>query len=288
MSRISKATVKALLNLVNSGEAKLREFPDKDLAERLLSAECVRKERITKSSFKLVLVHEEGLRICCGDYDERLKDLEGCLTSFESEASGLKPSEEIARFGRDHLAKRNLWRGFFMKANKSFCISYNGQSIFIGPDSPLLVEKPELLVAPFEELSLWVVENYECFQNLNWMELFPTGNEPALIICRWPASKQARLSYGSWPVRKKYYFGDLDLAGINIFQSEYADLFSPDAFMIPSTFNKDIREGSASIFHNQKKFWGISGCNANIQACIETILKEQKGLLQEYYLNILP
>ena len=284
MSRISKATVKSLLNLVNSGEIRLRELPDKELANRLISSGCIRKERITKSRSKLVLVHEEGLRFCCGDYDERLKDLEGCLASFESVAKGLKPSEEIARYGRDHLAKRNLWRGFFIKANFPLSITYNGQSILIGPDSPVLVEKPELLVARFEELSLWVVENYECFQNISWMNLFPTGKDSALIICRWPASKQARLAYGSWPVRKKYYFGDLDLAGINIFQTEYASQFGSDAFMIPPTFNRDIRSGSASIFHNQKKYWGIVGCTPGIQACIETILKEQKALLQEYYL----
>ncbi len=284
MSRISKTTVKALLTLIKAGEIKVRELPDKELVERLLSSGCIKKDRITKSSSRLVLVHEEGLRFCCGDYNERLKDLEGCLKDLESGVQGLKPSEEIARFGRDHLAKRNLWRGFFLKANKQLSISYNGQSIIISPDTPILVEKPELLVMHFEKLSLWVVENYECFQNISWMKLFPTGNNPALIICRWPASKQARLTYGSWPVQKKYYFGDLDLAGINIFQTEYASIFGPDAFMIPLTFNKDIRKGSASLFHNQKKFWGIKGRTPNIQTCIETILNEQKGLLQEYYL----
>lgn len=284
MSRISRTTVKALLNLLDLGEIKSRDLPDKELANRLISSGCIRIERITKSRSKFVLVHEEGFRICCGDYDDRLKDLEGCLSSFESDVKGLKPSEEIARYGRDHLAKRNLWRGFFIKANFPLSITYNGQSILIGPDSPVLVEKPELLVARFEELSLWVVENYECFQNISWMNLFPIGKEPALIICRWPASKQARFAYGSWPVRKKYYFGDLDLAGINIFQTEYASQFGPDAFMIPPTFSKDIRSGSASIFQNQKKYWGIVGCTPGIQASIETILKEQKALLQEYYL----
>lgn len=285
MSRVSKATVKALLNLINSGEIKLREFPDKDLAERLLSAGCVKKERITKSSSKLVLVHEGGLRVCCGDYDERLKNLEAYLKTFESDEKGLKPSEEIARFGRDHLSDRNLWRGFFMKANIRLIVSYNGHAVTIDPDTPLLVEKPEMLEARFEDLSLWVVENYECFLNLSWMKLFPTGNEPSLIICRWPASKQARITYGSWPVLKKYYFGDLDLAGINIFQTEYASLFGEDALCIPQSFPNDISHGSGVLFHRQMKFLGIKGKTKRIQECIEMIIKSQKGLLQEFYIT---
>ena len=287
MSRISKTTVKSLLTLIELGEIKARELPDKELVDRLLSSGCIKKERITKSSSRFVLIHEEGLRFCCGDYDERLKDLEGCLEVLETGFDGLKPSEEIAKFGRDHIAKRNLWRGFFLKANKRITVSYNNQTVFIGPESPLLVEKPELLKLNFEEVSLWVVENYECFQNISWMELFPEGNDPSLIICRWPASKQARLAYGKWPVHKKHYFGDLDPAGINIFQTEYSGLFGSEAFELPSSFKNDICKGSSTIFFNQKKYWGIIGLTPKIQACIKTILEQQKGLLQEYYLNTL-
>ena len=284
MSRISRTTVRALLTLIKAGEIRTREFPDKELVERLLSSGCIKKERITKSSSRLVLVHEEGLRICCGDYNERLKDLEGYLKDLEFGVKALKPSEEIARFGRDHLAKRNLWRGFFLKSNKPMTVLYNNHTVLIDTESPLLVEKPELLKLSFEDVSLWVVENYECFQNIRWMGLFPEGNESSLIICRWPASKQARLAYGKWPVRKKHYFGDLDPAGINIFQTEFADLFGSDAFEVPASFSVDIRNGSSTLFHNQKKYWRISGRTQKIQACIETILEQQKGLPQEYYL----
>lgn len=286
MSRLSKTTVNALLALIEVGEIKARELPDKDLVERLLSSGCIKKERITKSSYRLVLVHEEGMRFCCGDYDERLKDLEGCRQDIQSGGKGLKPSEEIARFGRDHLVKRSLWKGFFLKSNVRLSVSYNGQTVFISRDFPLLVENPELLDLSFGEVSLWVVENYECFQNLSWMNSFTSNrDEPSIIVCRWPTSKQARIAYGMWPVKEKHYFGDLDLAGINIFQTEFAELLGLNAFEIPTSFPEDIHHGSSSIFHNQKKYWGITGRTPKIQTCIETIMEEQKGLLQEYYLK---
>ena len=285
MRRLSKNTVKALIALLNVGEIKVREFPDKTLAERLVSSGCIRRERITKSSSRFVLISDRALRICCADYDERLKDVKGYYESLESGGSRMRPSEEIAKYGRDHLCKRNLWRGFFLKSNVLFNISYNGQPYTIGPDAPFLVEKIEYLELDCSPCALWIVENYECFQDLSWMSLYPDSDRVSLIICRWPASKAARDAYGTWPVAEKHYFGDLDLAGINIFQTEYADLLGEDALFVPESFNSDIKHGSASLFQDQIKFTHISGRSERIQECIRTIIENQKGLLQEYYLT---
>lgn len=285
MSRLSKNTVKALITLLNEGEVKVRELPDKALADRLVSSGCLKRERISKSSSKFILINEKGFRICCADYDERLKDIEGSLAFLEIGDTRMKPSEEIAKYGRDHLGKRNLWRGFFLKSNISFKISYNGQPYTIGPDNPFLVEKDEQLELEYSSCALWIVENYECFQDLSWMSLYQGSDRVSLIICRWPASKLARETYGKWPVAEKHYFGDLDLAGINIFQTEYADLLGNDSIFVPDSFEEDIKHGSASLFQDQIKFTHITGRNDMIQECIRKIINNQKGLLQEYYLK---
>ena len=285
MSRLSKKNVKALITLLKEGEIKVRELTDKALADRLISSGCLRKERITKSSSRLVLTSEKGLRICCADFDERLKDIEGYFATLESGDTRMKPSEEIAKYGRDHLGKRNLWNGFFLKANSAFKICYNGIPYTIGPNNPFLVEKAEKLEFDCRSCALWVVENYECFQDLSWMTLSPSQDNVSLIICRWPASKAAREAYGKWPVAEKHYFGDLDLAGINIFQTEYADLLGEDALFVPESFIEDIKHGSASLFQDQIKYSHISGRNERIQECIRKIIENQKGLLQEYYLT---
>ena len=284
MSKLSKNTVKALVTLLAEGEIKVRELTDKTLADRLVSSECLKRERLTRSSSRFVLVSEKGLRICCADFDERLKDIEGYYRTLEEGNSRLKPSEEIAKYGRDHHGKRNLWRGFFLKSNTQFQISYNGQTYTIGPDNPFLVDKVENLEVDCSACSLWVVENYECFQDLSWMKLFHGKNRVSLIICRWPASKAAREAYGNWPVAEKHYFGALDLAGINIFQTEYADNFGNDSLFVPDSFKEDIKHGSTSLFQDQIKFKHISGRNSKIQDCIQFIIENQKGLLQEYYL----
>ena len=285
MSRLSKNTVKALIALLKEGEIKVRELTDKTLADMLISSGCLRRERITKSSSRLVLNNEKGLRICCADYDERLKDIEGYYATLESGDTRMKPSEEIAKYGRDHLGKRNLWNGFFLKANAAFDISYNGIPYTIGPDNPFLVEKAEKLEIDCRSCALWIVENYECFQNLSWMIHSPNQDNVSLIICRWPASKAAREAYGKWPVAEKHYFGDLDLAGINIFQTEYTDLLGEDALFVAESFIEDIKHGSASLFQDQIKYSHISGRNERIQECIRKIIENQKGLLQEYYLT---
>jgi hypothetical protein len=132
---------------------------------------------------------------------------------------------------------------------------------------------------------LWVVENYECFQDLSWLRTFGLDGEKALVICRWPLSARARICYSMWPVKEKWYFGDYDLAGINIFQTEYAAELGADTFFLPHSLKEDIGKGSANLFDRQwKKFRNIKGLTKPLEETVSIIIHEKKGLSQEYYL----
>lgn len=287
--KISKGLVKSLLTLINEGGVSCANLKEEDLCSRLLASGCIRRERVSRGRSRFVLLDEAALRACCRDYDLRLKDLEGQFKLLDEGAIVASPSEYISKYGKDHLGKRNLWNGFFIKSNKPMPVFYNGQAWNLSESCPLLVEDTSLLKLETEEVNLWVVENYECFKDLSWMNHFPNGSQKSVVICRWPCSpKAAKEAIKSLGIQNMYYFGDVDLAGINIFQTEFASYLGIDAFMVPPSYGKDIANGSVEVFEVQHKYLRVQGLSPRIQEVINTIKQEKKCLLQEYWLKQTP
>lgn len=284
MKNISKNLVGSLIALLDKGEISSTAIKDKALCERLLVSGCIRKERLSRSRNRYVLIDAAALRTCCRDYDLRLKDLEGL---YEDLCNGMElaPSDYISKYGKDHIGKRNLWHGFFIRSNVPVKISYSGQSWVLSDSWPFLVEEPSLLQIDAHEFDLWVVENYECFKDLSWMKHFSNGDGKAIIVCRWPQSKRARESFPTLGVKNSYYFGDIDLGGIKVFQTEFASFLGADAFVVPDTYVRDLTEsGSVEVFAEQKIYLGIKGLTPRLQKIIDDIKLSRKGLLQEFYL----
>lgn len=286
MAKVTKSTVAALLSLVSEGEVRASSIKDLTLVTLLLTSGCIRKERLTRSTFKYVLLDEEGLRMCCGDYDVKMRNLEDCYDEFTRGNLHVTPSEEIQKHGEDHLRKRNLWKGFFIKTNKDHTVIYRGEDTLIRAGQGFLVENGKDIVIPhIEKYNLWVVENLECFLNLKWLSRFGYDQEDNIVICRWPQSARARKTYGRWEVKEKKYFGDYDLAGINIFQTEFAKILGNESFFIPASLPEDLVHGSKNQFSKQKeRFNRIIPLTREIGKCLQLIVERQKGLSQEYYL----
>ena len=287
MSKITKKTVQALLALIHDGEIRAAAFKNDDLTTHLLKEGCIRQKRLTKSSSRYILLDEKSLRICCADYDVKLKNLEMAYEDYKSGNLHMKPSDEILRYGHDHVRSRNLWKGFFVKADTDLLATLDGKPVSFFAGQAILVEDGNSFsVQGIETMRLWIVENYECFSNTCWLERFNIPKGHNVIICRWPTSKQGRESYSGWKAKEKRYFGDYDLAGINIFQTEYERLIGPDAFFIPETFSEDITHGSNEQFLKQKeKYSKLKTHDARIGRCMKQILEQQKGLSQEFYVH---
>lgn len=283
-SKISKGLVGALLDLICYGEVSCAVLKDAELCQRLVASGCIRRERVSRSRSRYVLLDETALRVCCRDYDLRLKDLEDEYGLLCGDGFNAAPSDYVNRYGKDHIGKRNLWNGFFIKSNQPVPAFYNGQAWILSDKCPLLVEDISSFALGTKDVTLWVVENYECFKDLSWMTRFPDGCDKAIVICRWPQSRTARESLPSFGVRHMYYFGDIDLAGINIFQTEFAPYMGADAFRVPDTYAEDLGHGSVEVFEKQKRYLNVVGLSMRIQEIIDAIKLERKGLLQEYYL----
>lgn len=83
-----------------------------------------------------------------------------------------------------------------------------------------------------------------------------------------------------------FYFGDFDLAGIDIFQTQILPRCKKAKFFIPKNIEKLINEfGSKQLYTKQyDKYKSIKSKNTQIQNLINIINKNQKVLEQEYFI----
>jgi 8-oxo-dGTP diphosphatase len=106
-----------------------------------------------------------------------------------------------------------------------------------------------------------------------------------LFVSRYPQSKDLR----KWlqGITNRYvHFGDFDLAGINIFLTEFQQfLGARSSFFIPSDIEKRLQIGSQDRYNNQLSRFRDLKCDENrIQAIIDLINKYHKCYDQEGYI----
>ena len=135
------------------------------------------------------------------------------------------------------------------------------------------------------------IENAENFKSAYMMKSFflkyvPEGC-PLLFVSRYPQNGDLVRWLESVPNRY-LHFGDLDLAGIHIFQSEFeAHLGKRASFLIPDSYEEDLREkGIAERYDVQlSKYGKIHSDVPELQALIDCIHKYHCGYDQEGYIN---
>lgn len=134
------------------------------------------------------------------------------------------------------------------------------------------------------------IENMENFRMIRHQrELFEQciGSGRLLFVSRYPQSTDLR----SWlqTIPNRYiHFGDFDLAGINIFLTEFnAYLGARSSFLIPSDIEERIAKGSIERYNDQyQKFRSVNSNIPEIHHLIDIINKYHKCYDQEGYIKL--
>ncbi|OAI21017.1 MULTISPECIES: DUF7281 domain-containing protein [Methylomonas] len=142
-----------------------------------------------------------------------------------------------------------------------------------------------------EHQSIWIVENYRCFDQLGAIKLDESAalTEP-LVVFRGDHVYQAdtvlnlieKLQLPVWVM------GDIDPKGLSIAQSypNFAGLIAPDMAVLESYFN-DPGKANHKLYEKQ-----LAGCHkalsdtrySIIQACWQLMELHQAGIVQEHWL----
>lgn len=230
----------------------------------------------------------EALKRYLIDKDESFRLLEA--NAADSRAS------MAAETGNSKLVSVRSCPGFPINSYEPIECSLQGKPFMVNPQegSFLFVTDWETFVIPGEVIVMGI-ENMENFRMIRQQRSFFEDYLKAhgmsgkiLFVSRYPQSLDLRKWLTSIP-NHYIHFGDYDLAGINIFLSEFQQYIGKDrsSFLIPDDIELRLKSGSKSRYDEQyNRFKDMKSDSQEIQRLIELIHQERKGYDQEGYIGL--
>lgn len=220
--------------------------------------------------------------------DERLGGLERMERVLLD--ADISRSEQALETGNSKLVPVRSCPGFPVNSYEPIPCLLNGQAMTLCPSEGTFV-----FVADWQRFSVSDdvvvvgIENMENFrlirrQRALFSSLLP--GERLLFVSRYPQSSDLR----SWllAVANRYvHFGDFDLAGVNIFLTEFNQyLGCRSSLLVPLDIEERLRCGSAERYRVQyQKFKKLSSDIPSVQRLIDLINSCRRGYDQEGYLE---
>lgn len=222
-----------------------------------------------------------------GQIDERLGDLERIREALRKETTR---SEQAAETGNSKLVLTRSCPGFPVNSYEPISSRLHGHEVTICPQEGTFV-----FVADWQFFSIPIdvvvvgIENMENFRLVRQQKAMFSSllqGKRLLFVSRYPQSSDLR----SWlqTIPNVYvHFGDFDLAGINIFLTEFHQyLGERSSFLIPRDIEERLRNGSQERYREQyPKFKNISSGISSLQRLIDLIHQYRRGYDQEGYIS---
>ncbi len=307
--KITLPLIEKLLHL-RSGKSLPFSALRGDWVEELLR-DGVLVSRSQGSRLTLRAANPDNLELALGGIDERLGDLER-MQKVLLEASAASRSEQTADIthascgrqttntaasrseqavetGNSKLARVRSCPGFPVNAYEPIPCRLNGQEMELCPNEGcfLFIADWQRFSIP-EEVVVVGIENMENFrlvrqQKAMFSSLLP--GECLFFVSRYPQSTDLR----SWlqTIPNRYvHFGDFDLAGINIFLTEFRrHLGNRASFLIPTDIEQRLQHGSAERYREQyARFRHLTSDIPSLQKLIDLIHRYHRGYDQEGYI----
>ncbi len=279
---VASAVIKSLLSgEIVAGSRISGKLLDELMSEGLLTV-IVRGSR---KSYRASNV--ESLMQFLIDKDERYKQLD--KESFTLRAS------MAADTGNSKIVMVRSCPGFPVNSYESINCWLNGIPFVVNPQegSFLFVTDWHNFKIP-KDVVIIGIENMENFRKIrNQRQFFQNYLEKrglskkVLFVSRYPQSTDLRNWLQEIP-NHYYHFGDFDLAGINIFISEFMLFVGSErsTFLIPDDISYRLSFGSSQRYDEQyNRFKNLKSEIGELQKLIDLIHKERKCYDQEGYID---
>lgn len=226
----------------------------------------------------------DALRRYLIDKDEHYRLLEVAADEKLTRAS------MASETGNSKLVAVHSCPGFPVNAYEPICSKLNGEDITINPieGSFVFVSNWQRFEVP-ADVTIVGIENMENFRKIRQQRDFfekEISAKKLLFVSRYPQSKDLRQWLERIP-NQYIHFGDFDLAGINIFLTEfYRYLSVRSSYLIPKDIEERLRIGSTARYDEQyAKFKLLSSELPEVQRLIDIIHLFRKGYDQEGYIS---
>ena len=271
------ASIQALLAGEQVAGSRIsRSLLDELMAEGLLLVAT----RGSRKSYRTLDV--EALRRYLIDKDESYRMLEVGTTDTRAAMA--------SSTGNSKLVTVRSCSGFPVNSYQPIPCSLNGKPFVVNPPegSFVFIYNWQQFAIP-EDVVVVGIENMENFRMIRRQrQLFEReiGNAPLLFVSRYPQSTDLRKWLQDIP-NKYVHFGDFDLAGINIFLTEFhKHLGDRSTFLIPSDIEQRLAKGSILRYNEQyNRFQHLCSDAPTLQQLITLIHKYHRGYDQEGYVE---
>lgn len=271
-----------------------------DLLQRLVSGESVASSTLRKDVASelldegLLTVKTHGSRrsYAAIDAEALRKFVESHYGGFGLvDRDGLTRADMASETGNSKLVMVRSCPGFPVNSYEPIACTMNDREFIVNPQEGSFVFVADWREFKIPEDVIVVgIENMENFRLIRQQrELFEQtiGSQRLLFVSRYPQSTDLR----SWlqMIPNRYiHFGDFDLAGINIFLTEFnAFLGNRSSFLIPSDIEERLAKGSKERYNDQyQKFRSVRSNIPEIQHLIDAINKYHKCYDQEGYIKM--
>ena len=167
-------------------------------------------------------------------------------------------------------------------------------------NKPLTIKPPEgtfVFIADYQHFSIPEdviivgVENAENFRYVERQQYLFKEYDKVLFVSRYPQGQSRDLLAWLNSIPNNYvHFGDLDLAGVAIFQNEYFRyLGSRASFLIPEDYQQRISNGNRERYNTQlRKYGNLSIEDNRLSKLLSCIHHYHRGYDQEGFINSSP
>lgn len=277
-------TLKQIRNLqaLLKGETLAWSAINKELLQLLIDEQLVTIK--THRSRKTIYTHDaDNLQSFLEQYFEELRGFDWSEDEFSVASSR---AELAADSGNSKSVMLRSCPGFMVNSFEPIPAKIEDKEIIIAPDegTMLFVADWEYFDIP-ENVLVIGVENMENFRRIREQRhLFP-NNQPLLFVSRYPQSTDLR----KWLLKipnQYIHFGDFDLAGMNIYETEfYNHIGSRASFFVPNDIEMRLQNGSAERYNTQyKRFKNFTPADKRLQPLFNMINNYHRCYDQEGYI----
>lgn len=282
--KLSKSLVKKLIDLANGEMISASQFKG-PLCESLLRDGYL-CSKSNKSITRYYVTNAIAFRSYLGDCNDALKNLEGTMEILERE--DVSRSEQVQIAGNSKIRQTRSCKGFLINSYEPINCSLNGFPFTVAPPegSYVFVADYENFEIP-ENVVVVGVENMENFRYIRKQKyLFESIKAPIIFASRYPQSKDL-INWLQRISNKYVHFGDLDLAGVFIYQNEFfAKLQNRASFFIPPDAEIRIQNGSVERYDNQlERFEKMEITDPRTEGVVKLIKYNHKGYDQEGFIE---
>lgn len=280
--RLSASLLQALKRLA-AGETIAASSLRDDMAGEL-KQEGLLTTRVHGSRRSYTAIDPGALRVYLGQHYDALRDLDAASPAPSGRAA------QAAVSGNSKCSRVRSCPGFPVNTLEPICCLLCGESVelYPPPGSFAYITDWQSFELPADVVVVGV-ENMENFRLVRLQREFFERELPGrrlLFVPRYPQSADLACWLGG--ISNEYvHFGDLDLAGINIFLTEFLPhTGTRGRFLIPSDAERRIARGTVERYNAQlARFRNLQASDPALQQLIDTIHRHHRGYDQEGYVS---